>query len=321
MAYDLDAEDRHRSEVSREEPGAYRRTFRPVVVRERHDGWTCDKQAAFIERLGECGCVTEACAAVGMTTAGAYRLKARYDAVDFRVAWDAALDMAVGRVEDGVLARAINGVAVPHYYQGEQIGEHRRYDERLALFILRYRKPTLYGKFRDAKTYTGDPEALAERFAVAVDLVQNDASRTMFEDESAEAAVAHLARDTAAAASAADAADRAAAQAETATARAAETGDATDAKIAAETDDWAVGLAHEAMAAEALVDRTREWVAHAAAVFAARDTATNQAGGNVPQPSHTSAHDANRKGSSSGAQHVNSRKRARRRRQGAARSG
>lgn len=299
MAYDLDAEDRHRAAMTRETPGAHRRTFRPVVVRERHDGWTTAKQADFIAALGECGCVTDACAAVGMTTASAYRLKARYDAVDFRLAWDAALDVAIDRIEDGVVARAIHGVAVPHYYQGEQVGEHRRYDERLAMFVLRYRKPYTYGKFRDRQWYLGDghSEEQAERFAIGIDRVGQDISRTMIEDEAAEAAAAHLARDTANAASAAASADRAALQAETAAARAAATGDATDARIARETEDWAVGLAHDAIAAEAQVAATAEWAAHAAATIAARAVRTNQAGGEVPQPSHTSAHDANQVGS------------------------
>jgi hypothetical protein len=37
-------------------------------------------------------------------------------------------------------------VPVPHYYKGELVGEHRRYDERLTQFLLRYRDPLRYAK-------------------------------------------------------------------------------------------------------------------------------------------------------------------------------
>ena len=304
MAYDLNADDHRRIELERDTPFTYKRTFRPVVVRERHDGWTGERQAAFLEALGACGCVVEACAAVGMSTAGAYRLKNRYDAVDFRLSWDAALDMAAGRVEDAVIGRAINGVAVPHYYQGEQIGEHRRYDERLALFILRYRMPLKYGRHLDRASVAGHPEEQAERFAVGLDMVRDDVSRGMIEDEAAEAAAAYLVRDTAAADSARAAAARAAAQAAAAAARAA-AGDATDATIARETAEWAAGQAAAAAAADRQLAITRDRVAVTAAVIAARDGAppasrTNHAGGDVSQPSQTSAATANQCGSPGG---------------------
>jgi hypothetical protein len=139
--------------------------FDAVPVRERHDGWTRDKQAEFIAALAESGCVEHACDFVGMSKATAYRLRRRPDARSFRVAWDAALDYAIRRLSDAVYSRAINGVAVPHYYKGELIGEHRRYDERLAMFLMRYRDPLRYGKFLDGNKYEGTDEIFAIRLA------------------------------------------------------------------------------------------------------------------------------------------------------------
>ena len=55
-------------------------------------------------------------------------------------AWDAALDNAMHRLEEAALSRAIHGVARPIFYHGEQVGEWREYDERLAMFLLRYRR-------------------------------------------------------------------------------------------------------------------------------------------------------------------------------------
>ena len=71
------------------------RQFRPAPVKRRHDGWSPDRQIAFIEALAECGCIDEACKRVGMGRSSAYALRARPDAIAFRLAWDAALDQSV----------------------------------------------------------------------------------------------------------------------------------------------------------------------------------------------------------------------------------
>lgn len=123
--------------------------FTPVPVRYRYDGWVPDKQLEFIERLADCGCVEEAARAVGMSRTAAYGLRRRPDAQAFRLAWDAALDNAITRLGDAALARAIGGVPVPIFHGGEQIGERRHFDERLTMFLLRYRDPARYGKWLD----------------------------------------------------------------------------------------------------------------------------------------------------------------------------
>ena len=66
-----------------------------------------------------------------------------------RLAWDAATDTAVARLNDAALSRAINGVPVPIFHGGEQVGERRHHDERLTMFLLRYRDPVRYGKWND----------------------------------------------------------------------------------------------------------------------------------------------------------------------------
>ena len=132
--------------------------FDPVPLRYRHDGWTPDKQDDFIRALAETGCVEEACARVKRSSAGAYKLRVRPHAQSFRLAWDAAVDVSVSRLSDAAMSRAIYGVPVPHYYKGQLVGEHRRYDERLTMWLLRYRDPVRYGRFRDRLTYRQHPE-------------------------------------------------------------------------------------------------------------------------------------------------------------------
>jgi hypothetical protein len=138
--------------------------FDPVKLRYRHDGLTPARQVKLIQALAECGCVREACARIGISAEAVYRLRRRPDAQSFRLAMDLALDGAADQVEDGVFSRAINGVEIPHYYKGELVGTHRRYDERLAMFILRYRKPQLYGKHLDR----AEDHPPAERGALAM---------------------------------------------------------------------------------------------------------------------------------------------------------
>lgn len=127
--------------------------FEPVPLRYRHDGWLPDKQLEFIERLAECGCVDEACRAVGMSRESAYALRRRSDAQAFRLAWRAAKDVMVERLDDSAMARAINGVPVPIFHNGEQVGERRHFDERLTMFLLRYRDPGRYGRWLDRMEY------------------------------------------------------------------------------------------------------------------------------------------------------------------------
>lgn len=71
----------------------------------------------------------------------------------FRLAWDAALDYALNRLEQAAIGRAINGVARPVFYQGEQVGEWREYDERLTMFLLRFRRRARYGAWLDSQPF------------------------------------------------------------------------------------------------------------------------------------------------------------------------
>jgi hypothetical protein len=128
----------------------------PVPLRQRHDGWTPDRQMDFIEALAETACVAQAAKEVGMAPRSAYRLRANPDAQAFRLAWDAALDVGVRRLGDAVLARAVHGVSRPVFYQGEQVGERIHYPERLAMWILRLRDPERFGAWRETPQRPAD---------------------------------------------------------------------------------------------------------------------------------------------------------------------
>ena len=110
--------------------------FAPARVQPRHDGWHAEVQRAFIEALADTGCVATACRMVGRSDSGAYALRRRPDADDFRRAWDLALDQARRRLVDTAMSRAIHGWTTPVFYRGEQVGERRHYDNRLLLRLI-----------------------------------------------------------------------------------------------------------------------------------------------------------------------------------------
>jgi hypothetical protein len=100
----------------------------------RHDGWTAERRARFLDSLAARGNVRLACRRVNLSPEAAYRLKRRDP--QFARGWAAALVLA----HDGALAeladRAIDGVEEAVWYRGEQVGTRRRFDSRLLLAHL-----------------------------------------------------------------------------------------------------------------------------------------------------------------------------------------
>jgi hypothetical protein len=143
--------------------------FSPVPVRPRRDGWTPERQISFIRGLATTGCVATACRAVGMSTQTVYELYNRADAGSFRQAWNAATVQATVRLANEALSRATHGVATPVFYKGEQIGERRRYDDRLATWLLRHLAPDRFGAWRDQYDFRrGDADGAAKTLEYAL---------------------------------------------------------------------------------------------------------------------------------------------------------
>src|SRR5206468_10317060 len=132
--------------------------FEPVPVRHRSDGWTVEKQCAFIEALAEAGIVEEACRRVGMSRTSADNLRRRPCGGHFRRAWEAAVDYSLYRIEEDAFIRSRRGVARPIFHKGEQVGEWRYYDERLTMFLLSTRRPQRYGKWIDRMLAPDEPD-------------------------------------------------------------------------------------------------------------------------------------------------------------------
>ena len=112
--------------------------FAPVpLASTRHDGLTAPRQRAFIDALAQLGQVRAAAAAVGMSAKSAYTLRKRPGAESLTAAWDVAIDEGHARAVSTAIQRALEGETVPVFYRGKQIGERRRYNDRLLIAVLR----------------------------------------------------------------------------------------------------------------------------------------------------------------------------------------
>lgn len=117
----------------------------PVRRQHRADGWSRDKQRAFVAELADSGSVREACRAVGMSPRSAYALRRARDGAGFAAAWDAAIRAAMGQLLDTVTERAIHGYEVPVFDKDGILHHHqRKFSERLAMFLLRAYMPDLF---------------------------------------------------------------------------------------------------------------------------------------------------------------------------------
>jgi hypothetical protein len=141
--------------------------FTPVPRRYRHDGWTPERQKAFIEALADTGCVDRAARMVNIAQTNAYTLRRAPGAEGFRRAWDAALDFGLKRLKDIAFERAIEGELVPVFQAGKLIGYRRKRNDALLMFCLRHygqdgqgRRTTInYFSTRASSTSSGQASA------------------------------------------------------------------------------------------------------------------------------------------------------------------
>lgn len=120
-----------------EQQGHQLPAFEPVPRKFRHDGWTPERQKAFIAALADTGSVSRAARRVNMSPEGAYYLRRQPGSEGFRRAWEAALDFGVQRLKDIAYERAIDGQLSPVFVGGKLKGFRRIRNDRLLMFCLR----------------------------------------------------------------------------------------------------------------------------------------------------------------------------------------
>lgn len=133
--------------------------FAPVPRKYRHDGWTPERQKAFIEALADTGCVSRAAGIVNMAQANCYTLRRARGAEEFRRAWDAALDFGLQRLKDIAFERAIEGQQIPVFVGGKLMGYRRKTNDALLMFCLRHYGQDANGKRTTINYFSSRAEA------------------------------------------------------------------------------------------------------------------------------------------------------------------
>jgi hypothetical protein len=118
--------------------------FTPVPLRGRRDGWTPERQRAFIAAIAAGTPSNHAARAVGMSKQTAHALRRKPGAESFAAAWDKAVHHGwIARRKDArrkdVSERtcaAIEGVRTPVRYRGRIVGFRTRYDNRQLARLL-----------------------------------------------------------------------------------------------------------------------------------------------------------------------------------------
>ena len=134
--------------------------FKPEPSRKA-GGWSADRQRLFVETLAETGSVHLSSKAAGLSARSAYGLRIRSPA--FSHAWDAAQQLAVGRLSALAFDRAIHGRVEQVYHQGDLIGEKRVPSERLLMWLLARLDPKRFAApWERGKDDAADPQAVTQ---------------------------------------------------------------------------------------------------------------------------------------------------------------
>ena len=122
--------------------------FRPVPVRARKDGWSIERQCAFLAELYVTGSVRAAAASVGKSAVGAYALRKRDDAASFTRAWDSVLAKpGIGKLpplgpqkskltQRELVERVETGLVQPVIYRGRMTAILRKADNSALLELF-----------------------------------------------------------------------------------------------------------------------------------------------------------------------------------------
>lgn len=109
---------------------------------KRAQAFTERKKDKFLEELAECGNVTMAAAACGITRQAAYVW--RREDPDCAIRWNDALEMAADKLEHAAWKRAVVGWDEEVYTQKGFAGYVHKFDSQLLALLLKGAKPERY---------------------------------------------------------------------------------------------------------------------------------------------------------------------------------
>jgi hypothetical protein len=137
--------------------------------RRRLAGWSAERQRIFLTYLAETGSVHLASNAARLSARSAYLLRTRSPA--FAAAWNAAQQLAVGRLSALAFDRAINGRVEQVFQDGTLVAEKRVPNDRLLTWLLARLDPKRFALPWEQRG-DADPQAAAvEAFPDLLDAV------------------------------------------------------------------------------------------------------------------------------------------------------
>ncbi|WP_281302154.1 MULTISPECIES: hypothetical protein [unclassified Iodidimonas] len=101
------------------------------------------RRRLFLDALRDSANVSASARHAGIARRDVYRLRAKDTA--FRDEWDHALEEALDALEGELRRRAVHGVEKPVFYAGKPCGKIISYSDQLGMFLLRSRRPHIFG--------------------------------------------------------------------------------------------------------------------------------------------------------------------------------
>ena len=107
-----------------------------IPARQRVDGWTPDRQRAFLDFLADGLTVEAACRGVGLTHQSAYALRKRACGAGFSLGWEAAQIHARARLAAVAYSRALDGYTETTTRPDGSVVARHKFDNRLLMAQL-----------------------------------------------------------------------------------------------------------------------------------------------------------------------------------------
>lgn len=110
--------------------------FVPLNPSRRGDGWSAERQRAFLEAIAEGHGVDRAAAHVGLSAASAYAFRRCSKGAAFALGWRAATLVAREAIAETLMVRALSGQVDTYVRADGSVVTRHRHDNRLALGLL-----------------------------------------------------------------------------------------------------------------------------------------------------------------------------------------
>lgn len=133
------------------------------MAHHRRSVRTRDAQGRFLDALTDGATIAAACATAGIGRRTAYDWRKAEPA--FAAAWTEALDIGTSALEDEAVRRAVVGVDEPVFYRGEVCGTVTKKSDTMLIFVLRRRRPEIYGHLDKPTKPSATPITHTERAA------------------------------------------------------------------------------------------------------------------------------------------------------------